>query len=98
MPATGYRFGNTVYLTDLSSIPESSMGLLEGLDTLVIDALRYTPHPNHLNIQGALKVVERLKPVRAIFTHLTHEVPYSDGKRLPVGVELAYDGLVLETA
>jgi phosphoribosyl 1,2-cyclic phosphate phosphodiesterase len=96
MTATGYRFGNVAYLTDLSRIPEASMDLLAGVEVLIIDALRYTPHANHLNIEGALRVVERLRPRRALFTHLTHEVPYSDGKNLPVGVEFAYDGLKLE--
>lgn len=97
MSAIGYRFGNFAYLTDLSSIPEASMELLRGLDILLIDALRYTPHNNHLNIEGALRVVEQLKPVRALFTHLTHEVPHADGKKLPQGVEFAYDGLKLDT-
>jgi phosphoribosyl 1,2-cyclic phosphate phosphodiesterase len=98
MTATGYRFGNVAYLTDLSRIPEASMEHLEGVEILIIDALRYNPHPNHLNIEGALQVVERLSPRRALFTHLTHEVSYSDGKKLPAGVEFAYDGLVLEMA
>jgi phosphoribosyl 1,2-cyclic phosphate phosphodiesterase len=96
MTATGYRFGNVAYLTDLSRIPEASMELLTGVELLIIDALRYTPHPNHLNIEGALRVVERLRPRRALFTHLTHEVPYGDGKKLPDGVEFAYDGLAIE--
>ncbi len=95
MTATGYRIGGFAYLTDLSSIPESSMGLLKGLDILVIDALRYTPHRNHLNIEGALRVAEKLRPTRTIFTHLTHEVLHADGKKLPAGVEFAYDGLKL---
>jgi phosphoribosyl 1,2-cyclic phosphate phosphodiesterase len=97
MTATGYRFGNAAYLTDLSSIPAASMDLLAGVEILIIDALRYSPHANHLNIEGALRVVESLRPRRALFTHLTHEVPYGDGKNLPDGVEFAYDGLKLET-
>ena len=96
MAATGYRIGGFAYLTDLSSIPEASTGLLQGLDILLIDALRYTPHNNHLNIEGALRVVEELRPGRAVFTHLTHEVSHGDGKKLPAGVELAYDGMKLE--
>ncbi len=96
MTATGYRVGNFAYLTDLSRIPEASVELLQGLDTLLIDALRYTPHSNHLTIEGALRVVEQLKPGRALFTHLTHEVHHADGKRLPPGVEFAFDGLKLE--
>ena len=94
--STGYRIGGFAYLTDLSGIPEASMGLVQGLDILLIDALRYTPHGNHLNMEGALRVVEELKPERAIFTHLTHEVSHGDGNKLPAGVELAYDGMKLE--
>lgn len=95
LAATGYRFGDAAYLTDVSRIPESSPPLLAGLKLLIIDALRYTPHPNHLNIDGALRIVEQLHPDRAVFTHLTHEVPYADGAKLPPGVEFAYDGMVL---
>jgi phosphoribosyl 1,2-cyclic phosphate phosphodiesterase len=94
--ATGYRFGNAAYLTDCSEIPEASRALLQGLDLLIIDALRYSPHPNHFNIEGALQVVETLRPRRTLLTHLTHEVHHSDGKRLPPGVEFAYDGLTVD--
>jgi phosphoribosyl 1,2-cyclic phosphate phosphodiesterase len=94
--ATGYRFNNVAYLTDVSRIPELSLVQLAGLDTLIIDALRYTPHSNHLNIEGALRVVEQLRPGRAIFTHLTHEVPYADEAKLPEKVKFAYDGMTLE--
>ncbi|HEU0264396.1 MAG TPA: GPMC system MBL fold metallohydrolase [Geobacterales bacterium] len=94
--STGYRIGPFAYLTDLSRIPESSLAKLHNLDTLVIDALRYTPHESHLNIEGALKVVAELKPRQAIFTHLTHEVAHGDGIKLPFGVEFAYDGMRIE--
>jgi phosphoribosyl 1,2-cyclic phosphate phosphodiesterase len=94
---TGYRIDSTAYLTDCSGIPESSRALLGGLDILIIDALRYTPHITHFNIEAALRVVGELKPKRAIFTHLTHEVSCTDGERLPEGVEFAYDGMVLQT-
>ena len=92
----GYRIGNFAYLTDCSAIPAASRAMLTGLEVLIIDALRYTPHITHFNIEAALKVVEELKPQRAIFTHLTHEVSCLDGDRLPDTVELAYDGMVLE--
>ena len=95
-PATGYRFDNAAYLTDCSSIPEASLSLLQGLDLLIIDALRYSPHPNHFNIEGALQVVAALAPRRCWLTHLTHEVRQSDEARLPRGVEFAYDGLTAE--
>ena len=94
--ATGYRFDDVAYLTDCSHIPETSVPLLAGLDLLIIDALRHTPHPNHFNLAGALEVVARLQPKRAIFTHLTHEVSHTDGEKLPAGVELAFDGMVIE--
>lgn len=93
---TGYRIDDVAYLTDCSRIPESSMAYLNGLDTLIIDALRYTPHFTHFNIEGALQMVAELKPRRAVLTHLTHEVPYRDGEKLPAGVEFAYDGMTLE--
>lgn len=96
MPATGYRIRNMAYLTDCSHIPDSSRGLLKNLDLLILDALRYTPHANHFNIDGALEVVAELKPVRTILTHLTHEVPYSDRDRLPQGVDFGFDGMTLE--
>jgi len=94
--ATGYRFGKAAYLTDCSAIPESSRDLLTGLDLLIIDALRYSPHPNHFNIEGALQVVQELRPRRAVLTHLTHEVRHKDGERLPPGIEFAYDGMAIE--
>jgi phosphoribosyl 1,2-cyclic phosphate phosphodiesterase len=94
--ATGYRFGNAAYLTDCSEIPEASLELLQGLDLLIIDALRYSPHPNHFNIEGALQVVQQLAPRRSWLTHLTHEVHHRNGGRLPDGVEFAYDGLSVE--
>jgi len=94
--ATGYRIENAAYLTDCSKIPESSMALLQGLDLLIIDALRYSPHPNHFNIESALQMVQLLQPRRTLLTHLTHEVHHKDGAKLPAGVEFAYDGLVIE--
>ena len=71
-------------------------GGLQGLDLLIIDALRYSPHPNHFNIEGALQMVQALRPRRTLFTHLTHEVHHRDGTRLPPGVEFAYDGMTIE--
>lgn len=93
--ATGYRINDLAYLTDCSAIPDASLPLLRELDTLVIDALRYSPHPGHFNIDGALEVIGSLKPRKSILTHLTHEVAHADSARLPSGVELAYDGMIL---
>jgi phosphoribosyl 1,2-cyclic phosphate phosphodiesterase len=89
----GYRIGNFAYLTDCSAIPERSLGLLQGLELLVIDGLRWTGHPYHFNIPGAIAAARQLKALRTIMTHLTHEIAYSEGNRLPPGFELAYDGM-----
>ncbi len=96
--ACGYRIGRFAYLTDCSGIPESSIPLLQNLDILVIDGLRWKSHPSHLNIDGALAVAAMLKPQRTVLTHLTHDVCYADTSRLPHGVEFAYDGLHFEIA
>ena len=97
----GFRFGNAAYLTDFSAVPESSMALLEGLDELILDALRDTPHPMHQTVEQALKLIDRLKPRRAWFTHIAHELPHGEtNERLrSLGyphVQLGYDGLELE--
>ena len=92
----GFRFGDLAYCTDVGKIPEASWPLLEGLDTLILDALRYTPHPTHLHVEAALEVVAKLRPRRAYFTHLAHEIDHGPAETaLPAGVALAYDGLAL---
>ena len=96
-PILGYRFGDFAYLTDCNRIPDDSWPLLEGLDTLVLDALRHRPHPTHFTVAEALAVVERLAPRRAFFTHMCHDLPHAEtNATLPAGVELAYDGLTLD--
>ncbi len=94
--AYGYRIGPFAYLTDCSAIPALSCGLLQGVTTVLIDGLRWSEHPFHFNISGAIAAVEPLQPVRTILTHLTHEVRHADQTRLPNGVEFAYDGMVIE--
>lgn len=92
----GFRFGNAAYLTDVSSIPEPSFALLEGLDILVLDALRRTPHPSHSHLENSLKLVERIHPKRAYFTHMSHDISHAEiENELPPHVRLAYDGLRL---
>ncbi len=96
LPVLGFRIGGIAYCTDVSTIPRETYGLLEGLDTLIIDTLREEPHPTHMHLAQALKVVERLKPRRAFLTHLSHQFEYAETNgRLPDNVELAYDGLEL---
>jgi phosphoribosyl 1,2-cyclic phosphate phosphodiesterase len=90
----GFRIGDVAYCTDVSHIPGSSMALLQGLHVLVLDALRPRPHPAHFSVGQALEIVAELKPERAYFTHMTHELEHEATNRtLPEGVELAYDGL-----
>jgi phosphoribosyl 1,2-cyclic phosphate phosphodiesterase len=90
----GFRIGDFAYCTDCSAIPDPSMAMLRGLDLLVLDALRHTPHPTHFNLTGALEIVGLLKPKRTLFTHITHELPHRETNAcLPPSVELAYDGL-----
>ena len=89
----GYRIGSFAYLTDCSAIPDSSLPLLEGVDLLIIDALRWSGHPFHYNIEGAIAAAEKLNASRVILTHLTHEVSYSEGGKLPPGFEFAFDGM-----
>ena len=93
----GFRFGTAAYLTDFSSIPESSIDKLHGLDILFLDALRYKPHPTHSSVEQSLAIVERLKPKRTFFTHISHDLPHeATNAKLPPHVRLSHDGLQLE--
>jgi phosphoribosyl 1,2-cyclic phosphate phosphodiesterase len=93
----GFRVGGLAYCTDVNKIPEASWPLLEGLDVLVLDALRHSPHPTHFSLEEALGVVERLRPGRTLFTHLSHDIDHARVETtLPPRVGLAYDGLALD--
>jgi phosphoribosyl 1,2-cyclic phosphate phosphodiesterase len=97
MPILGFRFGSFAYLTDCNAIPDESWPLIAGVDTLVLDALRDKPHTTHFTVAEALDTVRRIGPRRAFLTHMTHDLGYAEtSARLPAGVELAYDGLVLD--
>lgn len=90
----GYRVGPFAYLTDCNSIPEESYPLLEGVEVIVIDALRFRSHPTHFNIAQAVEAVRRVGAKRAYCTHLGHELSYRELlKALPEGIFPAYDGL-----
>jgi phosphoribosyl 1,2-cyclic phosphate phosphodiesterase len=93
----GFRIDDVAYCTDVNRIPDQSWPLLEGLRVLVLDALRFKPHPGHLSINEALEIIDRVKPGRAYLTHMSHDVEHeTTNRRLPPGVELAYDGLRFE--
>jgi len=96
-PVLGFRFGQSAYLTDFSSVPEPSKALLRNLDDFILDALRYVPHPTHSNVEQSLALVDELKPKRAWFTHICHDLGHAQtNARLPANVRLAYDGLQFE--
>ncbi len=98
LPVLGFKVGNLAYLTDMNFLPEESLKLLEDLDVLVLNALRRREHISHFTLEGALEVIERLKPRRAYLTHFSHEMGlHSDlEKELSEGVFPAYDGLEVE--
>ena len=93
----GYRFGSAAYLTDFSDIPGESFDQLHDLDILFLDALRHKPHPTHSTVENSLRIVERVKPKRAFFTHICHDLPHeATNARLPENVRLSHDGMKLE--
>jgi phosphoribosyl 1,2-cyclic phosphate phosphodiesterase len=92
----GFRFGNIAYCTDTNRIPPESWPLLEGLDLLILDALRKKPHPTHFSLDEAVATAERINAKRTLFTHLSHDLEHvATNSALPAGMELAYDGLRL---
>ena len=101
MGVLGFRFGRAAYLTDFSELPAGSRGLLSGLDDLILDALRDAPHPMHQTVGQALALVQELRPQRAWFTHIAHDLAHAEtnARLIKMGfpqVQLAYDGLCFE--
>ncbi len=95
----GFRVANVAYCTDVKSIPKTSWPLLEGLDILVLSALRPDSHPTHMNLDEAIETAQRLKARRTFFTHCSCKIDHPKiDAQLPDGIRLAYDGLVIELA
>ena len=95
--ALGLRFGAVAYMSDVSRMPERSCSHLDGLNLLIVDALRRRPHPTHFNVSDALKLIEQLKPKRAVLTNMHTDLDYETlAAELPPHVEPAYDGLKLD--
>ena len=97
----GVRIKDVAYLTDCSSIPDESIAHLQGLELLVLSALRHRPHPNHLTVQAAVEWVEKLKPKWTLLTHISHELEHEATNKLlkelsSRNISLAYDGLSVE--
>ena len=96
-PILGFRFGGFAYLTDCNRLDDEAWPLVAGVETLVIDALRDRPHSTHFSVAEALEAIARIAPRRAYLTHMSHDLGHAaTNARLPRGVELAYDGLVLD--
>jgi len=96
-PILGFRFGAFAYLTDCNRLDDAAWPLLEGLDVVVIDALRVRTHPTHFSLDQAVDVASRLKAGRTFFTHMCHDLSHeATNARLPQGMALAHDGLVLD--
>jgi phosphoribosyl 1,2-cyclic phosphate phosphodiesterase len=94
MPVIALRVNDFAYVTDVSGIPPEAEAKLQGLDVLVLDAVRYKPHPNHLHYEAALEWSARLAAKKTYFTHLSHDYDHDRvNSELPQGIELAYDGL-----
>lgn len=97
LPVMGFRFKNFSYITDANFIPEETFELLKGTEVLVLNALQIEPHISHFNLEEALKIVEKINPKKAYFTHISHKLgrhaPIE--RKLPTNVSLAYDGLQL---
>ncbi len=90
----GFRFGNVAYCTDTNGIPPESWPLLQGLDVLILDALRLKPHPTHFSLDEAVDAAKKIGAERTYFTHMSHDLEHeATNAALPEGMELAYDGM-----
>jgi len=93
----GFRIGDFAYSTDLIALPEESYEILRDVKIWMVDCLRYEPHISHVNVEQSLKLIEQVKPERAILTHMTHHLDYDELRsRISPHIEPAYDGMVLE--
>ncbi|MBR2014821.1 MAG: MBL fold metallo-hydrolase [Alistipes sp.] len=95
---TGYRIGRLAYLTDFKQIADEEVEKLKGVDTLIVNALRFKPHDSHFSVEEAVELIKRVNPRRAYLTHMSHEIGLHalSAEKLPQGVELAYDTLTIE--
>ena len=98
LPVLGFRISNFAYLTDVKTIQKEELEKLKNLDVLVINALRFDPHPSHLNVDEAIEIINQINPKTTYFTHISHNMGFHEEvcEKLPANVSLAYDGLVVE--
>lgn len=97
LPILGFRFGSFAYLTDVSSVPETSVSLLAGVELLITSALRRKPHPTHMSLTEAVDFARRIGARQTWFTHMNHDLDHdSVNASLPPDIQLSYDGLTFE--
>ena len=97
LPVLGFRIGSFAYCTDCNHIPNETLGRLESLDVLVLDALRITPHPTHFNLDQAVAMATQIGAGQTFFTHIAHELSHAEtNAELPEGMALGYDGQRIE--
>lgn len=97
LPVLGFRIGAFAYCTDCSEIPEDSFERLKGVEVLILDALRRTPHPAHFNLEQAVETARRIGAGRTYFTHITHQMGHKEtNAELADGMALAHDGLQID--
>lgn len=93
----GYRVADFAYITDVSVIPDESIALLQGLEVLMLDCLRYKPHYTHINLEQSLQYASLIDAKQTYLIHMTHEIEYETlSQQLPDNVKLAFDGLKLD--
>tara|TARA_B100000927_G_C16372263_1_gene431995 strand:+ start:81 stop:851 length:771 start_codon:yes stop_codon:yes gene_type:complete len=98
LPVLGFRINKFAYLTDVKTIERKELEKLTNLDVLVINALRFDPHPSHLNVDEAINIIDQINPKMTYFTHISHNMGFHEEvcNKLPNNISLAYDGLILE--
>ena len=98
LPVLGFRIENFAYLTDVKTIESKEIDKIYDLDVLVLNALRFEPHPTHLNIDEAFEIIDKIKPKKTYLTHISHNMGFHDevSKKLPENVYLSYDGLEIK--
>jgi phosphoribosyl 1,2-cyclic phosphate phosphodiesterase len=97
IPSVGFRFGRIAYANDVVTLPEAAFEVLKGVDVLIVDAMRYRPHPTHAHLERALQWIDRLKPARAFLTNMHVDMDYAIVDReTPAHVHPCFDGLQID--
>jgi phosphoribosyl 1,2-cyclic phosphate phosphodiesterase len=97
VPSLGFRFGRLAYANDVVALPEEAFAAMAGVEVLIVDAMRYRPHPTHAHFDLALEWIKRVKPKRAFLTNLHVDMDYAEVDRLtPPHVHPCQDGLVID--